>query len=408
MLWLFRSILVLFFFTGIIIYTGFRLFAFGKLFLPSLKRRFFWPIYIGFSYSFIVLAFFRLDRIPLIRLAGMYLLPFFIYLFGFIFLFDLVSLIFLLLQRITRRTGRRPVKIMPAGTGIALALTLFLLLYGSFHAKDIRTVYRTVILPGAALGNQGVKNSSSAPETENFRIVLVSDLHIGPTVGKKWTSRIIGCINKTEPDMVCIAGDIFDNGLDGVKDLKGITAELKRIKAPLGVYACPGNHDTNRRAVSMEDIARFLSEAGIKLLVDEAVSLQPANGKPGVIVAGRRDARPIGMKSGRLSIEELAASLQSSGVIPKPLLILLDHQPVELPQAAQAGFDLVLCGHTHRGQFFPGNLFTSSIFEKAGGTHYGLWQQGNTQAIVSSGAGVWGPPIRIASDSEIVVLDLQL
>ena len=379
--------------------------------LPALKKRIFWPLHLVLSYGFIVLAVFRLDRMAFIRLAGMYLPPFFIYLFGFIFLFDLVSLSFFLYGKITRRKtnkkNRLPVKIMPAGVGIALVLTLLLLVYGSFHAQDIRTVYYTLPFYGTAAGPGRQGNPLGISEKENLRIVLVSDLHIGQTVGKKWTGRIIDSINHAEPDLVCMAGDIFDSGLDGVKDSHGIAAEFMRIKAPLGVYACPGNHDTNRRTRSIDEIGLFLSMAGIKLLADETVPLQMPAGMPGIYIAGRRDARPIGMQGERLSMEELVASMQTNGITPRPLLILLDHQPLELQEAAWAEIDLALCGHTHRGQFFPGSLFTRSIFKKAGGTHYGLWQQGNTRAIVSSGAGVWGPPIRIGTNSEVVVLTLQ-
>jgi len=386
MLWLFRSLPVLFIYTGIIIYTGFRVFAFGKFLRLPLKAWIFWPVYIILPYSFIVFVIFRLDRIAFVRLTGMYILPFYMYLFAFILLFDLVSLAVFIFRRIVRPTYRRRINIMPAGTGAAVILTLLLLLYGSFHAQTIKTVYYELAIPGKA-------------NLSKLRIALVSDLHIGPTVGKKWTGRIVDRINGAEPDLVCIAGDIFDSGLDGITDKNGIAAELGRLQAPLGVYACPGNHDANRRTRSLDDIDRFLSEVGIKLLCDEVFPLPLSDA--GIYVAGRRDARPISMQSGRLSIQELTAPIAES------MVILLDHQPVELPQAADAGIDLVLCGHTHRGQFFPGNLITSLIYKKAGGTHYGCWKKNNTQAIVSSGAGLWGPPIRIGTNSEVAVIDLR-
>ena len=389
MIWLFRSVAALLVYNGIIIYSGIRIFAFIKLYRPALKARIFWIIYIFLPYSFILLAFLRLDRVGILYFLGMYLPPFYIFLFGFIFLFDFFSLVLYFLRRLIKKTDQRLVRMMPASTGAALVLTLLLLVYGSVHARNINTAYYSLTVPGF----------SSKTGMEKLRIVLVSDLHIGPSVGTKWTSRIIDRINEAKPDIVCMAGDIFDNGLDGLQDPKRTAAELKRITAPMGIYACPGNHDTNRRTRSIDDISRFLSETVIKLLADEVVPVQSPDGKSGIYVAGRRDARPIGMQSSRLSVQELAVS--------ENMVILLDHQPVELPEAALAGVDLVLCGHTHKGQFFPGNLFTRSIFKKAGGTHYGHWQKGNTQAIVSSGAGVWGPSIRIGTNSEIVVIDVQ-
>ncbi|MDR0447393.1 MAG: metallophosphoesterase [Treponema sp.] len=400
MLWLFRSLLVLFIYTGLSIYIGFRLFAFGKLLRPSLKHRFFWPIYALLTYSFILIVLFRLDRIMVIRITAMYWPAFFAYLFLFIFLFDFIALILFIFRKIT---FRRTFRLMPVGSGAALCLTVLLLLYGSFHARDIRTISYQLSF---SAGNTG----------EKLRIVLVSDLHIGPTVGKKWTARIVDRINNASPDLVCMAGDIFDSGLEGIIDREAIATELRRINAPLGVYACPGNHDTNRRTRSLEEIAHFLLDSGVTLLLDELVQIKTE--KTLIIMAGRRDARPIGMDSRRLTLEELTTPvtgiLENPADAPgkdverslKPLVILLEHQPLELPQAAELGIDLVLSGHTHGGQFFPGNLFTRAIFKNYGAVDYGHWQTGNTQAVISSGAGVWGPPIRIGTNSEIVLLEI--
>ena len=399
MLWLFRSGIVLFIYTGLTIYMGFRLFAFGRLLRPSLKRVVFWPGYIVLSYGFILFALFRLDRIGVFRLFEMYWPPFFICLFSIIVFLDLASLALFFARKITRRdTGFFALRLMPAGTGAALGLSLLLLVYGSFNARNIKTARYELTVP-------------ERTGTESSRIVLVSDLHIGSTVDTKWAARIVDQINSASPDMVCITGDIFDHGLEGVTDKEGIAAELGRISAPWGVYACLGNHDTNRQTRSTEEITRFLEETGMVPLLDRAVQVRLADETAaGIYVAGRRDARPIGGQSKRLSMRELATSIaavQDGGTTPKPLVILLDHQPVELLQEAEAGIDLVLCGHTHRGQLFPGNFFTRVIYARAGGTHYGYWRKNNTQAVVTSGAGVWGPPVRIGTNSEIVILDLR-
>ena len=383
MIWLFRSIFVMAIYTGMIIYTGLRLFVFIKHFQPLLSKRFFWPFYLFFSYSFFFFAIFRLDRVRFIRLVIMYLPVFFLYLFAFIFLFDMISLVLYLWKR--KKNKKEQFKV-----GIALILTLVIMVYSSFHARDIKTAHYSL----------GFNNLSA----ENLRIVLVSDLHIGPTVGKTWVGRIVDCINAASPDMVCIAGDIFDSGTEGMADPESIASELRRINAPLGIFACPGNHDADRRTRSIDKIDRFLSEAGITFLADETVPIQRTAGLPPIFVTGRRDVRPIGMQSGRLSAQELKN--RNAGEI-SPFMILLDHQPIELPDAAEAGFDLILCGHTHKGQVFPGMIFTYFIFKKAGGTHYGHWQKGNTRAIITSGAGVWGPPLRFASNSEIAVIDIK-
>jgi predicted MPP superfamily phosphohydrolase len=181
-------------------------------------------------------------------------------------------------------------------------------------------------------------------------------------------------------------------------------AELRRLKAPLGVYACPGNHDVDRisfrergGAPPLDRIQDFLKNAGIILLQDE---VQIVDGR--FYLAGRRDARPIGGNQGRKSAAELSAGLDKS--LP---LIFLDHQPVDFLREEEAGADLILSGHTHKGQFFPGNIATAYIFKKAGGVHYGHWRGTSSQAVVSSGAGVWGIPFRIATNSEVVIIDLK-
>ncbi|GHV84962.1 serine/threonine protein phosphatase [Spirochaetia bacterium] len=388
-MWVFRSVFMLLLYLTLNLYIGLRFFAFGRLLLPSLKGLIFWPCYVLLASGFIFIALFRLDWIGPLRILGMYWPAAFVYLFLFLLVFDLAGL------------GFKQFRLMPAGAGAAFCLTLVLLVYGSLHARNIRTTYYELSIP---------RN----PGMESFRLVLVSDLHISPTVDRAWTAKIVDRINEASPDMVCIAGDIFDSGLETVADQAGIAAELRRISAPLGVYGCLGNHDTDRSSRSTDRIAAFLKDTGMIVLQDEIYEAAA-----GLYVAGRKDARPIGVRSSRLTLPELAASFsgfESSSKeelsnLPAPArkaaVILLDHQPVELPQTAAAGFDLVLCGHTHRGQFFPGNIITRWIFQKSGGTHYGYWQKDAAQAVVTSGAGVWGPPVRIGTHSEIAVLDLR-
>jgi predicted MPP superfamily phosphohydrolase len=183
-----------------------------------------------------------------------------------------------------------------------------------------------------------------------------------------------------------------------------------------------GNHDVDRTGLSQESrndldmregpvrifmaasgterIAAFLRGANIVLLQDEVRPITE-----GLWVAGRRDARPIGMRQERLPAAEIAAPADRADT-----LIMLDHQPVEFPRIEAAGPlapDLLLCGHTHKGQLFPANLVTRRIFAKAGATHYGYWRGGTMQAVVTSGAGLWGPPVRVATNSEVAVIDVR-
>ena len=381
-MWLFGSGLFLVAYLGINLYTGIRVFALLKYFLPSFRALIFWPVYFIFCYSFILLAFVRSGWTRPFRLAGMSSIP-------AVFYFFLALLILDGIRFFLQHSGYIPRSTIysAAGTGIAICLSVITMICGVYNARNIRTVRYTISI------NKSAGFSS-------LRIALVSDLHIGETVGRKWVANIVDAINKTEPDMICMAGDIFDSGFEGISDLDAIGVELMRLKAPLGVYACPGNHDVDRlslrQAGGTSGIRAFLETANIVFLEDEIVL--PADS---FCLIGRRDARPIGLRQERKPAAELSADIDGSRII-----IFMDHQPVDYINLEKAGADLILSGHTHRGQFFPGNLATKLIFKKAGATHYGYWQGETAQGIVSSGAGLWGPPIRVATGSEVVVVDI--
>jgi predicted MPP superfamily phosphohydrolase len=385
-MWLFGSGLFLIAYLGINIYTGIRFFSFIKFFLPSFKAFIFWPIYFLFCYSFILFSVLQFAWTRPFRLAGMSSIP-------VVFYFFLALLLLDGLRISLQHFGYIPHTQIysAAGTGIAICLALITMIYGASNARSIRTVHYTVTL------NKRI-------EMPHLRIALVSDLHIGETVGRKWVANIVDAINKIEPDIICIAGDIIDSSLEGISDLEAVAGELKRLNAPLGVYACQGNHDVDRLSLrqtggtgsGMEGIKAFLETADIVFLLDEIV--MPSNN---IYIAGRKDARPIGLRQERKPAAELAVGLDTSKA-----LIVLDHQPVDYSNLEKVGADLILSGHTHRGQFFPGNLATRLIFKKAGATHYGYWRGSIAQAVVSSGAGVWGPPLRVATGSEVVVIDV--
>jgi predicted MPP superfamily phosphohydrolase len=258
-----------------------------------------------------------------------------------------------------------------------------MLVYGSLHARSIKTKNYSMSLHGEGSG---------------IRVTLVSDMHIGAAVGKSHVGRIVEAVNRTEPDMVCIAGDVFDGNLNVIDDLEGVIAQLKLLKVPLGVYACLGNHDVDRQSFSggsTQRIAEILKRADITLLYDEVFQI-----REDLFAAGRRDARPIGMNAERKNAQELLSGIGGT-------IIMLDHQPVQFAQNEQAGVDLLLCGHTHKGQIFPANIMTHFIYKRAGAVHYGYWKGQTMQAVVTSGAGFWGPPVRIGTNSEIAVIDIK-
>ena len=381
-MWLFRSGLFLLAYVAINIYTGVRIFALAKYFFPSFRAFIFWPLYILFCYSFILAMLLRFGWLRPLRQAAMNSLPALFYLFSALLVLDSVRFVLQRMDRIPRTPGYSA-----AGTGIAIGIAILVMIYGVYHARNIYTTHYKVTL----------NKSAGAPP---LRLVLVSDTHIGTAVGRKWIANVVDAINKAKPDIICIVGDIFDNDIGAIRDLEGVAEELRRLNAPMGVYACPGNHDVDRLSLRGEGgtdrIRDFLKTANIEFLQDEVVMVAD-----NICLIGRKDARPIGIRGERKTAAELAVDLDRN----KPL-IFLDHQPVDFPAEEEAGADLILSGHTHKGQFFPGNVFTKQIFKNADAVHYGHWRGRSAQGVVSSGAGVWGPPIRIATRSEIAVIDI--
>ncbi|MDR2730934.1 MAG: metallophosphoesterase [Treponema sp.] len=364
-------IFVFVFYSGICVYTGFRFLGFIKFFLPVLNSIIFWILFMLLCYSLIISGFTK--SVFLLRRAGIYWMGIILYLLILFILSDIFRLGLFFF-------GKKIRNFSFFSTAISFVVCICFLIYGIIHAKSLSSVHYRVTIPG-----QGGE----------LRVALISDLHIGRTIGGKWVSKIVDHINSADIDMVLIPGDVFDGSIDMVRDLQDVLNQLKRIQAPLGVYACPGNHDTDRTFKGgTERIAESLKSAGVIFMQDDVYAI-----RDNLYIIGRKDARPIGMESNRKSASELCAGLDGT-------IVMLDHQPVDFLREEDAGISLVLSGHTHAGQIFPANLITRVIYKKAGAVHYGYWKGKNMQAIVTSGAGFWGPPMRIASNNEVAFIDI--
>lgn len=223
-------------------------------------------------------------------------------------------------------------------------------------------------------------------ELDHLKILMASDFHLGSIVGEKHLKKFVHLIEETSPDIVLIPGDLIDDHIEPfLKENMGKT--LKEIKAPLGVYATLGNHDYYGN--DDEKIVEEMEKLGIEVLTDEVTMIEN-----GIYLIGRND----NTDENRAGINELVATLEQS----KPM-IMLDHQPNELDAAMENGIDLILSGHTHRGQVFPGNLITNRLYEN----DYGLLKKGDLHSIVSSGFGTWGPPLRLGTRSEVVIINVE-
>jgi uncharacterized protein len=214
---------------------------------------------------------------------------------------------------------------------------------------------------------------------QSLNIVMASDMHFGKLAGAKHAENLVQHINSMEPDLVFFPGDIIDDDVKPYFD-EGIPDILKQIKAP--VYASFGNHDRDEGV----DLNKVFNESGMKLLADETLVLEN-----GITLIGRKDRGYQDVSRAELS------DLMKKTDLTKPV-ILLEHQPYDFDIALKNGVDLILSGHTHRGQIAPMNLITNMIYEN----DWGYLKKGKLQSIVSSGYGFWGTPIRIGTQSEIV------
>ncbi len=227
--------------------------------------------------------------------------------------------------------------------------------------------------------------SHRAGETGRWiRIVAVSDLHLGYGIGPGELEGWVRKINKEKPDIILIAGDIIDNSVVPLYT-RHVAEVMRQLDARYGVYACMGNHEHIAHDAAS---AKWLAEAGVQVLRDSATLVDSL-----FYVVGREDRT----HPERKAVAELVHRLD-----PAFPVILLDHQPYHLEEAAAARVDLQISGHTHRGQVWPINWITDRIYEVS----HGYLRKDDTDFYVSSGIGIWGGEFRIGSRSEYVVIRL--
>lgn len=255
----------------------------------------------------------------------------------------------------------------------ALLLTGLVCIYGFIHGSRVQQKEYDVTLTGA----------------ENMTVVLISDVHLGAVGSEGRLPEIVDAINAMEPDIVCITGDFFDSDYTAIRDPQAAEETLKKLHATYGVWACLGNHDAGATAADMQ---AFLARSNINLLNDASVVIDNK-----LVLVGRVDGSPIGGYGGlaRQPVELEKRDLP---------VIVMDHNPAGIQEYGEE-YDLILCGHTHQGQIFPGNLFTNWMYT----VDYGYYRanESSPQVIVSSGAGTWGMPMRVGTDNEIVKINLH-
>jgi predicted MPP superfamily phosphohydrolase len=310
------------------------------------------------------------------------------------FMFTLAADILRLLNKVVAITHTPPPFSQSARVEVAFTvvmLSLLVTLAGAWNAYAPAVVRREITWKA--------DGELLSPTPDTIRIALISDLHLGMFRGTRYLKKITDMIASETPDIVLLAGDTIDDAgwLNDPKRRRAAAELFSSLTPRLGTWAVMGNHDYY---AGIGEFESFLGETPIRLLRDEAV-------KPdGELLLVGRDDRTV-MRGGgeRASIDGIINRYvgeygRGAGVIP---MVVMDHQPFDLEDAENAGAVLQLSGHTHRGQLFPINLIVSMMYEK----YYGPYKKGLTNYYISSGAGVWGPPVRTAGRPEVVILDLK-
>ena len=253
-----------------------------------------------------------------------------------------------------------------------VSLGLFLLIFGLFLYGNLH-YYNKVRVP--------LQLKSLKPLPREYKLVMLSDLHLGYHNPLRELARWVDLVNAEHPDFILIAGDIIDGSMRPLIEER-MSEEFHRLNAP--IYACLGNHEFY---AGHPESKQFYQDAGIHLLIDETAVIDSC-----IVIVGRDDRSNMRRKP----IKDLMDNKNLYSIV-------LDHQPYNLDRAEAAGVDFQLSGHTHRGQVWPISWITDRIYECSWGSH----QRGNTRFYISSGIGIWGGKFRIGTQSEYVVATLR-
>lgn len=328
------------------------------------------------------------------KLIGNYWLGVFLYIVLTVLIADAIRLVI-------KKTKKIPEQYIKAKRTfvIAGAICIFIIggisIYGAINARIIHTTKYEITV------NKKVKN------IKDLKIALVADLHMGYNIGTHHIKKMVKKINEQNPDIVVIAGDIFDNEYESLDNPEQIIKTLRQLKSTYGTYAVYGNHDISEKILAGFTFSKkgdkkesdirmdeLLEDANITLLRDEEVLIDDS-----FYLYGRPDYRRPGRGiTVRKTPQEITENLDQK----KPIIVI-DHEPNELQELADAGVDIDLSGHTHDGQLFPANLTNALMWENP----YGYLQKDDMHSIVTSGVGLFGPNMRVGTIAEVVIVDVK-
>ncbi len=309
-----------------------------------------------------------------VNTVGGYWLAAFVYFIGIVVILDVFRIL-------GRKLKILPVFLRDRTWLVAAAVVLFvgiILAVGTYNAVVPRVVSYSVSI------------DKKAGDMKQLKCAMISDVHLGDTIGRDRLRMAVEKINSLDPDIAVITGDLIDREIEPIKKAN-MLEELKGLKTRFGAYVIMGNHEYYSNDV--EEITRMYEESGLVVLRDKYVKINNS-----FYLVGREDYMADANGYHREKLNNLL-----EGVDKQLPVIVLDHQPKDLSESRAEGVDLQLSGHTHAGQFFPISLITSGIFEEDNG----YLKDGKFNLIVSCGYGTWGPTVRIGSRSEVLDININ-
>lgn len=299
-----------------------------------------------------------------------YLLPFYLYLFLSVILFDLL-LLFNLMFRFISVEFRKTSKFRLFTFTTMILLSIMVVIGGAINLNTIRVSEYQITLP---------KRNSNI---DSLRIAFIADFHIQQSTNLHYVEQFIRKVNALNPDIMLFGGDIVEGDSEN-ETTREIESAFRNIHSKYGSFGVVGNHEFYGR----QENGSFFSKAGITMLYDTIVKIDDA-----FYLAGRFDEH----FRNRKPINEILPT-----VSPDLPIVLLDHRPTQLQEVSKTAVDAQFSGHTHNGQLFPLNFIIHQIYELS----WGHKKIGNTHFFVTSGLRLWGPPVKTAGKSEIMLVDI--
>ena len=308
----------------------------------------------------------------ILSVISWYLLPVYLYLFLSILVFD-IFLLFNLVFRFVSREKRKSFSFRLYTFLVMIILSVLIVIGGIINLNTIRVSQYRIEVP----------RRQARPD--HLRVAFVSDLHLQRNLRPEFVEQFVRKVNALRPDLMLYGGDMVE-GDDENESTERIESALRSVVTPYGSYGVLGNHEF----YGGQERGSFFRKSGIILLNDTAIRVDDS-----FYLAGRVDQHFVNRKS----LEEIFGNLPHD--LP---VIVMDHRPIGLQAVSHTITDVQFSGHTHNGQLFPINLIERHIYELC----WGYRKIGHTHFFVTSGLRLWGPPVKTAGKSEIMLVDIDL